>query len=151
MYHPVSSSFVTGGNHRAGHARPVGPTRLRDAVNSWLEETSFRAGLTASTTALVLIGAAVAFALLVPGHSTAGGSGTVPGAVRSDLLGTAAESGVAPDSSPQPRAIAVPPVSPDPAPPSPAASPAMPVTTPVPPAARPRPGCRHGHGRHRHC
>jgi hypothetical protein len=147
---------VEGGDHRAGHARPAGRARLRDAINSWLEETSFRAALTASATALVLIGAAVAFALLTPGHGAAGGPGTAPGAVRSDLAGTAATPGTAPASSLQPRAIAVPSASratPDPAPPSPAASPAVSATNPVPPAASPRPGCRHGHGHgsHRHC
>jgi hypothetical protein len=135
------------------HAR-LAPARLRDVINSWLEETSFRAALTAGAAALVLIGAAVAFALLVPGHGIAGGPGTVPGAGRSDLAGTAAPPGAAPASSPQPRAIAVPsasPARPDPAPASPAASPAVSVTSPVPAATRSPPGCRHGHGRHRHC
>jgi len=121
-----------------------------------LEETSFRAALTASATALVLIGAAVAFALLTSGHGTAGGPGTVPGAARSDLAGTAAPPGAAPASSPQPRAIAVPSASratPDPAPASRAASPAVSATNPVRAAVSSRPGCRHGHGhgRHRHC
>jgi hypothetical protein len=69
-------------SRRAGRARP------RDAINSWLEETSFRAARTASATALVLIGAAVAFALLTPGHGAAAAPGTVPGAVRSELAGT---------------------------------------------------------------
>ena len=152
----VLSGVVEGGDRRAGHARPAVGARLRDAINSWLEETSFRAALTASATVLVLIGAAVAFALLVPGHGAAGGPGTVPGAVRSDLAGTAATSGAAPASSLQPRPIAVPSASrttPDPAPRSPAASPAVSMTNPDPPAASPRPGCRHGHGhgRHRHC
>ena len=39
MYHCVSSGLVTGGDHRAGHARPAGLARLRDVINSWLEET----------------------------------------------------------------------------------------------------------------
>jgi hypothetical protein len=159
MYHCVSSGFVRGGDHRAGHARPAGLARLRDVISSWLEETSFRTALTASATALVLIVAAVAFALLEPGHGTAGGPSTVPGAVRSDLAGTAATSGAAPASSPQPRSPqpraitvpSVPPTTPDPAPPSPAASPPASVTNPFPPATRSLPGCRHGHGRHRHC
>jgi hypothetical protein len=154
MCQSVLSDVVDGRDHRAGHARPAGGARLRDAINSWLEETSFRAALTALATALVLIGAAVAFALLTPGHGAATGSGTVPGAVRSDLAGTAATPGAAPASSPQPRTSAVPSASPaarDPAPPSPAASPAASATNPVPPSASPRPGCRHGHGRHRHC
>ena len=154
MYPCVSSGFVGGGDHRAGHARPAGLARLRDVINSWLEETSFRAALTASAAALLLIVAAVAFALLVPGHGTAGGPGTVPGGARSDLAGPAAAPAAAPVSSPPPRAIAVPSASPatsDPAGPSPAASPAASVTSPVPPAARSLPGCRHGHGRHRHC
>ena len=51
MYHCVSSGLVTGGDHRAGHARPAGLARLRDVINSWLEETSFRTALTASATA----------------------------------------------------------------------------------------------------
>jgi hypothetical protein len=156
MYRSVLSGFVKGGDHGAGHARPAGLARLRDVINSWLEETSFRAALTACAAALVLIGAAVAFALLVPGHGTAGGPGTVPGVARSDLAGAAAPPGAAPASSPQPRAIAVPsasPATPDPAPPSPAASPAVPVTSPVPAATRSLPGCRHGHrhGRHGRC
>jgi hypothetical protein len=156
VYHCVSCSFVTGGDRRAGHARPAGLARLRDVINAWLEQTSFRAALTACAAALVLIGAAVAFALLVPGHGTAGGSGTVPGAIRSDLAGTAAPSAAAPASSPQPRAIAVPsasPATPDPAAPAPAASPAVSVMSPSPTAAASLPGCRHGHGhgRHPHC
>ena len=78
VYHCVSCSLVTGGDRRAGHARPAGLARLRDVINAWLEQTSFRAALTACAAALVLIGAAVAFALLVPGHGTAGGSGRCP-------------------------------------------------------------------------
>ena len=156
MGHSVLSGVVEGGDHKAGRARPAGRARLRDAVNSWLEETSFRAALTASATALVLMGAAVAFALLVPGHGAAGTPGTVPGAVRSELAGTAATPSAAPASSPLPRAIAVPSasrVTPDPAAASPAASPAVSATDPVPAAASPWPGCRHGHGHgsHRHC
>jgi hypothetical protein len=154
--HSVLSGVVEGGDHRAGHARRAGRARLRDAINSWLEETSFRAALTASATALVLIGAAIAFALLTPGHGAAGGPGAVPGAVRSDLAGMAATPGTAPASSPRPRATAVPSASRvprDQAPASRAASPAVSATNPARPAARPRPGCRHGHGhgRHRHC
>ena len=155
MCHCVLSGVVGGGDHGAGHWRPAGRARLRNAINSGLEETSFRAALTASATALVLIGAAVAFALLTSGHGTAGGPGTVPGAARSDLAGTAAPPGAAPASSPQPRAIAVPSASratPDPVLAS-AGSPAVSARNPVPAAASPRPGCRHGHGhgRHRHC
>ena len=156
MCHCVLSGVVEGGDHRAGHPRPAGRARLREVINSWLEETSFRAALTASATALVLIGAAVAFALLTSGHGTAGGPGTVPGAARSDLAGTAAPPGAAPASSPLPRATAVPSASratPDPAPASRAASPAVSATNPVRAAVSSRPGCRHGHGhgRHRHC
>ena len=156
VYHSVSSGVVEGGDHRAGRARPAGRARLRDTINSWLEETNFRAAMTASATALVLIGAAVAFALLTPGHRAAGGPGTVLGAGRSELASTAATPGAAPASSPLPRAIAVRSPSratPDPAPASPAASPAVSATDPVPAAASPWPGCRHGHrhGRHRHC
>ena len=92
MCHSVLSGVVEGGDHGA-HARRAGRARLRDAINSWLEETSFRAALTASATALVLIGAAVAFALLTPGHRAAGVLGTMPGAGRSDLAGTAATPG----------------------------------------------------------
>ena len=75
VYHSVSSGVVEGGDHRAGRARPAGRARLRDTINSWLEETNFRAAMTASATALVLIGAAVAFALLTSGHRAAGGPG----------------------------------------------------------------------------
>jgi len=160
MCHSVSSGLVKGGDHRAGHACPAGLAQLRNVINSWLEETSFRTALTASATALVLIVAAVAFALLVPSHGTAGGPSTAPGAGRSNLADTPATSDATPASSPQSRAIAVPsvsPATPDPAPPSPAASPAVPVTSPFPPATKSLPGCRnghghgHGHGRHRHC
>ena len=73
MCHCVLSGVVEGGDHRAGHPRPAGRARLREVINSWLEETSFRAVLTASATALVLIGAAVTFALLTSGHGAAGG------------------------------------------------------------------------------
>ncbi len=146
-YHAVSSGSVAGGDHRAAHARGAGRARLRDAVNSWLEETSFRAALIASATAVLLIGAAVAFALLVSGPGTGGALRAVPGAARGDPASTATPSA----SSSPPRATAVPSASP--APKSPAASPAAPVTTPSPAAARFPPGCLHGrgHGRHRHC
>ena len=155
MCHSVLSGVVKGGDHGA-HARRAGRARLRDAINSWLEETSFQAARTASATALVLIGAAVAFALLVPGHGATGAPGTVPSAIRSELAGTAATPSAAPASSPLPRAIAVPSASratPDPGAPSPAASPAVSATNPAPAAASSRPGCRHGHGHggHRHC
>ena len=154
MCHSVLSGVVEGGDHGA-HARRAGRARLRDAINSWLEETSFQAARTASATALVLIGAAVAFALLTPGHGAPGAPGTVPSAIRSGLAGTAATPSAAPASSPQPRAIAVPSASratPDPVLAS-AGSPAVSARNPVPAAASPRPGCRHGHGhgRHRHC
>ena len=96
MGHSVLSGVVEGGDHKAGRARPAGRARLRDVINSRLEEISFRAALTASATALVLIGAAVAFALLAPGQGAAGGPGTVPGAARSGLAGTAATPSTAP-------------------------------------------------------
>jgi len=51
---------VRGGDHTAGHARPAGLARVREAIGSWLEETSFRTALTASAAALLLIVAAVA-------------------------------------------------------------------------------------------
>jgi hypothetical protein len=152
-YHSVSSDFVTGGDRRAAHARPAGLARLRDAINSWLEETSFRTALTAFAAALLIV-AAAATALLLSGPGTSGGPGTVAGAAPGDPAGTPATSAAAPASSPQPRAITVPsasPATPDPAPPSPAAIPPRSVTSPSPPTARSRPRCRHGHGRHHHC
>ncbi len=79
--HCVSSGFVTGGDHRAVHARPAGLARLREAINPRLEETSFGTALAACAAALLLIVAAVAVALLVSGHGTAGDRGafSIPG------------------------------------------------------------------------
>ena len=74
--HSVSCGFVRGGDHRAVHARPAGPARLREAINPRLEETSSGTALAACVAALLLIVAAVAVALLVSGHGTAGGQGT---------------------------------------------------------------------------
>ena len=68
--HSVSSGFVRGGDRRAVHARPAGLARLREAVNSGLEETSSRTALAACAAALLLTVAAIAIALLVSGHGT---------------------------------------------------------------------------------
>ena len=87
--HSVSSGLVRGGDHRAVHARPAGLARLREAINPRLEETSFRTALAACVAALLLIVAAVAVALLVSGHGTAGGQGTAADAAPSDPAGTA--------------------------------------------------------------
>ena len=87
--HSVSSGFVRGGDHRAVHARPAGPARLREAINPRLEETSFGTALAACVAALLLIVAAVAVALLVSGHGTAAGQGTAADAAPSDPAGTA--------------------------------------------------------------
>jgi hypothetical protein len=145
--------FVRGGNHPAGHARPAGLTRLREGINSWLEETSFRIALAACATALLLIVAAVATALLVPGHGAARGHGTVPDAAPSDPAGTARASGAMPAVSPLPRATAVP--SATPAPPDPAASPAASSTASVADPSRSAtsspPRCPPGHARHHRC
>src|SRR5712691_6661027 len=108
-YQSVSSGFVRGGDHRAVHARPAGLARLREAITSGLEETSFRTALAACAAALLLTVAAIAIALLASGH------GTVADAEPSDPAGTSA---AMPAASPQPRAIAVPsgsPAAPDPA------------------------------------
>ena len=43
MGHSVLSGVVEGGDHKAGRARPAGRARLRDVINSRLEEISFRA------------------------------------------------------------------------------------------------------------
>jgi len=93
--HSVLSGVVEGGDHRASHARPAGRDRLRDAINSWLEETSYRAAVTVSATALVLIGAAVTFALLTSGHGAAGGPrhGARCGTQRAGRHGSTAEHG----------------------------------------------------------
>ena len=52
--HSVSSGFVTGGDHRAVHARPAGLARLREAINPRLEETSSGTALAACVAALCL-------------------------------------------------------------------------------------------------
>jgi hypothetical protein len=145
--------FVSGGNHRLGHSRPAGLTRLREAIKSWLEETSFRTALAASATALLLIVAAVATALLVSGHGTAGGHGTVPDAAPSDPAGTAGTSGAMRTVSPQPRATAVPsatPASPEPAS-SPAAGSTASVANPSRSATSSPPRCPPGRARHHRC
>src|SRR5690242_1232742 len=63
----VSSGFVRDGGRRASHARPAGLARLREVINSRLEEISFRTALAVSAAALFLIVTAVATALLVSG------------------------------------------------------------------------------------
>src|SRR4249920_160893 len=136
--HSVSSGFVTGGDHRAVPARPAGLARLREAINPRLEETSSGTALAACVAALLLIVAAVAVALLVSGHGTAGGQGTAADAAPSDPAGTAGT----PVATPRPHATAVPsasPATPDqaassPAASSPAANPTASVTKPAPSA-----------------
>ena len=85
---------------------------LRDAINSWLQETSFRTALVASAAALLLIVAAVATALLVFGPGMVRALSTVVCATHNGPASTAAPSTAAPASSPQPRATAVPSASP---------------------------------------
>ena len=148
--------FVRGGDHRAVHARPAGPARLREAINTRLEETSSGTALAACAAALLLIVAAVAVALLVSGHGTAGGQGTAADAAPSDPAGTAATPVAMPAAPPRPRATAVPSASPDqaassPAASSPAANPTAPATKPAPSATRSPPRCPPGHARHHRC
>src|SRR5438093_11956186 len=145
--HSVSSGFVAGGDQRAGHARPAGLARLREAISSLLEETSFRTALAGCVAALVLIVAAVAAALLASGQGTAGGQGTAAGAAPSDRAGTAGTPAAIPADPPRPRATAAPSASratPDPAASSPAADPAASVTDPAPPATSSPPRCPPG-------
>src|SRR6266567_2467628 len=147
-YQSVSSGLVRGGDHQAVHARPAGLARLREAVNSGLEETSFRTALAACAAALLLTVAAIAIALLVSGH------GTVAAAGPRDPAGTAGTSAAMPTAVPQPRAIAVPsasPATPDPAASSPAASPTASVTSPSPSVTSSPPRCPPGHAKHHRC
>src|SRR5215831_10078066 len=108
-HHSVSSGFVRGWDHRAVHARPAGLARLREAINSRLEEASFRTALAVCAAALLLIVAAVATALLASGHGTAGGQDMAAGMGLSSPAGTSA---AMPAASPRPRAAAVPSASP---------------------------------------
>ena len=129
---------------------PAGLARLREAINPRLEETSFRTALAACVAALLLIVAAVAVALLVSGHGTAGGQGTAADAAPSDPAGTAGT----PVATPRPHATAVPsasPATPDPAASSPAANPTASVTKPAPSATSSPPRCPPGHARHHRC
>ena len=151
--------FVRGGDHRAVHARPAGLARLREAINPRLEETSFGTALAACVAALLLIVAAVAVALLVSGHGTAGGQGTAADAAPSDPAGTAGTPVAMPAAPPRPRATAVPsasPATPDqaassPAASSPAANPTASATKPAPSATSSPPRCPPGHARHHRC
>ena len=127
---------------------PGWPGQATGAVNSGLEETSFRTALAACAAALLLTVAAIAIVLLVSGH------GTVADAEPSDPAGTAGTSAAMPAASPQPRAIAVPsasPAAPDPAASSPAASPTASVTSPSPSATSSPPRCPPGHAKHHRC
>ena len=151
--------FVRGGDHRAVRARPAGPARLREAINPRLEETSSGTALAACVAALLLIVAAVAVALLVSGHGTAGGQGTAADAAPSDPAGTAGTPVAMPAAPPRPRATAVPsasPATPDqaassPAASSPAANPTASATKPAPSATSSPPRCPPGHARHHRC
>jgi hypothetical protein len=147
-YQSVSSGFVKGGDRKAVHARPAGLARLREAVNSGLEETGFRTALAGCAAALLLTVAAIAIALLVSGH------GTVADAEPSDPDGTAGTSAAMPTTVPRPRAIAVPsasPATPDPAASSPAASPTASVTSPSPSATSSPRRCPPGLAKHHRC
>jgi hypothetical protein len=147
-YQSVSSGFVKGGDRKAVHARPAGLARLREAINSGLEETSFRTALAACAAALLLTVAAIAIALLVSGH------GTVAAAEPTDPEGTAGTSAAMPTTVPRPRAIAVPspsPATPDPAASSPAASPTASVTRPSPSATSSPRRCPPGLAKHHRC
>jgi hypothetical protein len=158
-HHSVSSGFVRGGDHRAVHARPAGLARLREAINSRLEEASFRTALAACAAALLLIVAAVATALLAPGHGTAGGQDTAAGVGPGSPARTSA---ALPADSPQTRATAVPSASPAaPAPaarptgsrrsPSRSARPTVPVRSPSPSATSSPSRCPPGLARHHRC
>jgi hypothetical protein len=158
-HHSVSSQFVRGGDHRAVHARPAGLARLREAINSRLEEASFRTALAACAAAVLLIVAAVATALLASGHGTADGQSTAADMAPSSPAGTSA---AMPAASPRPRATAVPSASPaasDPAAPptgsrrSPSRSvrPTFPVRGPSPAATSSPSRCPPGLARHHRC
>jgi hypothetical protein len=152
--HWVSSGFVTDGDHRAVHARPAGLARLREAIESRLEETSFRTALAGCAAALVLIVAAIAVALLVSGQGTAGGQGAAADSVPSDPAGPMSSSVAMPTDPPRPGATAVPSASPatsDPAASSPAANPAASMTNPAPSATSSPPRCPPGHAKHHRC
>jgi hypothetical protein len=111
----VSFHFVSGGDDRAVHARPAGRARLREAINSRLDEAGFQTALVACAAALLLIVTAVATALLVSANGTEGGQGTA-----ADMAPSfpAQMSAAMPAASPQTRMTAVPsasPATPDPA------------------------------------
>jgi hypothetical protein len=129
-----------------------------------LEETGFGTALAACVAALLLIVAAVAVALLVSGHGTAGGQGTAADAAPSDPAGTAGTPVAMPAAPPRPRATAVPSGSPatpgqaasspaasSPAASSPAANPTASATKPAPSATSSPPRCPPGHARHHRC
>jgi len=102
---------------------------------------------------------AVAVALLVSGHGTAGGQGTAADAAPSDPAATAGTPAAMPAAPPRPRATAVPPASPatpdqaasSPAASSPAAKPTTSATKPAPSATSSPPRCPPGHARHHRC
>jgi hypothetical protein len=164
--------FVTGGDRRADHARPAGLARLREAINSRLEETSFRTALAGCAAALIVIVTAVAVALLLSGQGAAGGQGTAAdqgaaaGVAPSVPAGTAGTAGTTPThpTHPRSRPIAVPsasPATPAPAASSPAASspsassPAAIPTASVPDSAPSATGspshCPPGQAKHHRC
>ena len=164
--------FVKGGDHRAVRTRAAGRARLREAINSRLDEAGFQTALVACAAAFLLIVTAVTTALLVSGHGTAGGQGTAADMAPSFPAGTSA---VMPAASPRTRATAVPsasPAAPDPAvrptvsrrspswsarptvpvrSPSPSARPTVPVGSPSPSATGSPSSCPPGLARHHRC
>src|ERR1700745_2725750 len=107
--HSVSSGFVTGGDRRAVHARPAGLARLREAISSRLEETSFRTAVAGCAAALIVIVTAVAVALLLADEGAA--PGVAPG-VPAGTAGTAGTTPTHPTHPPRSRPTAVPSASP---------------------------------------
>jgi hypothetical protein len=155
---------VRGGDRGAGRARPAGLARLREAINSRLEVTSFRTGIAICAPAVLLIVAIVVTALLVSGQGTAGGRGTAAEVAPGSPAGTSA---AMPTASPRPPAIAFPTASPVALGPSasapaarptvsvrstsPPASPVVPVRSPSPSATSSPSRCPPGLAKHHRC
>jgi hypothetical protein len=62
---------VRSGDYEGTHARRRGLGRLRDVVNGWLEEVSFRTGMTMAAVALVIVAGIAVGAVLLPGNGHA--------------------------------------------------------------------------------
>ena len=145
------------GDYEGAHARR---RRLRDVVNGWLEEISFRTGMTMAAVVLVIVAGIAVGAVLLPGNGHASDRKPAQANPRPVVATTASRSPSKAPTTPPATTTTAPPATSAPVATTPAAAPSptpstrQPTETPSPtPSPTPTfpnpfptvPGCHHRH------